>query len=274
MWIFDTVGLTVFMACVGLAAGPSFFSGLQKSGISLGMVAQAAIVFARTGADAKARGVTAFLVPLDLPGVSRSALRDLGTRAIARAVLSFDGPRHGIAAWLAAPAPMGSLDFISPEANLAAAFVVKTPAAMVDDMFAMAAAHDVDFLQHKSEFEAREGIDLKHDLAEPLGGEVAFAVDGPMLPTPSWKLIVEVYDASRLQTAIEHLLERANAEAVKNGKSEGTLVAEDSGGRPGWALTLPATGLTVHYVYTDGYLVAAPSRALVDRALQNRASGY
>src|SRR6478736_2506153 len=35
MWIFDTVGLTVFMASVGLAAGPSFFSGLQKSGISL-----------------------------------------------------------------------------------------------------------------------------------------------------------------------------------------------------------------------------------------------
>src|SRR5213594_105602 len=35
MWIFDTVGLTVFMACAGLAAGPSFFSGLQKSGVSL-----------------------------------------------------------------------------------------------------------------------------------------------------------------------------------------------------------------------------------------------
>jgi len=38
MWIFDTVGLTVFMACVGLAAGPSFFSGLQKSGLSLVVV--------------------------------------------------------------------------------------------------------------------------------------------------------------------------------------------------------------------------------------------
>jgi len=38
MWVFDTVGLTVFMACVGLAAGPSFFSGLQKSGISLVVV--------------------------------------------------------------------------------------------------------------------------------------------------------------------------------------------------------------------------------------------
>jgi putative transport protein len=38
MWVFDTVGLTVFMACVGLAAGPSFFSGLEKSGVSLVLV--------------------------------------------------------------------------------------------------------------------------------------------------------------------------------------------------------------------------------------------
>lgn len=35
MWVFDTVGLTTFMACVGLAAGPSFIAGLEKSGISL-----------------------------------------------------------------------------------------------------------------------------------------------------------------------------------------------------------------------------------------------
>jgi putative transport protein len=35
MWVFDTVGLTTFMACVGLAAGPSFIAGLQKSGVSL-----------------------------------------------------------------------------------------------------------------------------------------------------------------------------------------------------------------------------------------------
>jgi putative transport protein len=35
MWVFDTVGLTVFMAAVGLGAGPSFIGGLEKSGISL-----------------------------------------------------------------------------------------------------------------------------------------------------------------------------------------------------------------------------------------------
>ncbi len=35
MWVFDMVGLSVFIGVVGLTAGPSFISGLQKSGISL-----------------------------------------------------------------------------------------------------------------------------------------------------------------------------------------------------------------------------------------------
>jgi cyclohexanecarboxyl-CoA dehydrogenase len=51
------------------------------------------MVFARTGAGTGARGVSAFLVPLDLPGVARSRLRDLGTHVIGRAVLSFDHVR-------------------------------------------------------------------------------------------------------------------------------------------------------------------------------------
>jgi len=35
MWVFDTIGLSVFIGVVGLTAGPSFFAGLQKTGVSL-----------------------------------------------------------------------------------------------------------------------------------------------------------------------------------------------------------------------------------------------
>lgn len=35
IWIFDTLGLCIFIGVVGLSAGPSFFAGLQKTGISL-----------------------------------------------------------------------------------------------------------------------------------------------------------------------------------------------------------------------------------------------
>jgi len=38
MWVFDTVGLTIFMAVVGLGAGPTFVAGIQKTGLSLLLV--------------------------------------------------------------------------------------------------------------------------------------------------------------------------------------------------------------------------------------------
>lgn len=81
------------LACRAVREGNEYVITGEKSGISLGMVAQAAIVFARTDRNARARGVTAFLVPLDAPGVSRSPLRDMGSRAVARAVLAFDHVR-------------------------------------------------------------------------------------------------------------------------------------------------------------------------------------
>jgi putative transport protein len=38
IWIFDTVGLCVFIGIVGISAGPGFVAGLQKTGISLVVV--------------------------------------------------------------------------------------------------------------------------------------------------------------------------------------------------------------------------------------------
>ncbi len=81
------------LTCRAVREGDEYIITGEKSGISLGMAAHAAIVFAKTDLAAKARGVTAFLVPLDLPGVARSPLRDLGSRAIGRAVLSLDHVR-------------------------------------------------------------------------------------------------------------------------------------------------------------------------------------
>jgi len=81
------------LVCRAERDGDAYTITGEKSGITLGMVAQAAIVFARTERGAKARGISAFLVPLDLPGVSRSALRDMGARVAMRGVLSFDHVR-------------------------------------------------------------------------------------------------------------------------------------------------------------------------------------
>jgi cyclohexanecarboxyl-CoA dehydrogenase len=81
------------LACRAERSGDGYVITGEKSGITMGMAAHAAILFAKTDPAAKARGVTAFVVPLDLPGVARGPLRDLGARAIGRAVLAFDHVR-------------------------------------------------------------------------------------------------------------------------------------------------------------------------------------
>ena len=80
------------LACRAERDGDDYVLTGEKSGISLGMAAHLAIVFARTG-RAGAGGVTAFAVPMDLPGVARSPLRDMGSRCIGRAVLALDHVR-------------------------------------------------------------------------------------------------------------------------------------------------------------------------------------
>jgi putative transport protein len=48
IWIFDTVGLCIFIGVVGLSAGPSFFAGLQKTGLSLVVVGLTAALLPHT----------------------------------------------------------------------------------------------------------------------------------------------------------------------------------------------------------------------------------
>ena len=55
-----------------------------------------------------------------------------------------------------------------------------------------------------------------------LGGEFAFALDGPVLPKPSWKLVVEVYDPARLQATLEWAVGRLNRAARRTRAARGS----------------------------------------------------
>ncbi|HYH46866.1 MAG TPA: hypothetical protein VEG34_14370, partial [Thermoanaerobaculia bacterium] len=191
-------------------------------------------------------------------------------RSQTRAVVAFDQARRGIAAWLADPAPMGALDFVSTEATLAAGFVVKDPAKLLDDLIGSVPELGASIQRLRDE----HGFDLQA-LAAPLGGELAIAVDGPLLPTPAWKLVLEVYDPARLQAAFEDLVRRLDAELASQGKPGVELRTLKQRGRTSYALVAKTGGShpEIHYLYADGYLVMAPSRALLDRALQVKESG-
>ncbi len=192
-----------------------------------------------------------------------------------RITLEFNGQRRGIASWLAAPAPAGSLDYVSANAGAAVSFVAKQPALMLDDIFSTFGASDPNFSQDLAKANSELGLDIRNDLASALGGELTLALDGPVLPTPSWKAIIEVNNSGAFQLAMEKMVQAANREAQKSNMPGLTLNQTQSGGRTFYTIQSQSAGLSTEYNYTfaDGYMIMAPSRALLLAALQTHANG-
>jgi hypothetical protein len=199
--------------------------------------------------------------------------KDVNGKTLSRAALTFSEANRGIASWLAAPGSMGALEFISPNANVATAFVVKEPALLADDLFAFLETVDPEIRSRIQQVEEQQGFSIRDDFAAPLGGEFAFAIDGPILPTPSWKVILEVYDQAKLQNTFERAVEKLNQFSVLHGKGKLTLESTTSGDRTFYAIKSADTGLEVDYTYDNGYFVAAPTRALLEQSLRNRDAG-
>jgi len=199
---------------------------------------------------------------------------DVGGKTQTHATLSFNDPQHGIPSWLAAPAAIGALEYISPDANIVAGFVVKNPVTLVDDLLGVVETVSPDLRKNLDKQQAERGLDIRKDIATPMGGEFAFAIDGPILPTPSWKMVFQVNDSVHLQQTLERVVGEINKEAAKFGKAGLVWDRGDISGRTYYTLKSADFGVEVNYAYTNGYMIVGPSRALVARSISQREQGY
>jgi hypothetical protein len=191
-----------------------------------------------------------------------------------RAALSFKQNRRGVAAWLAEPSPMGALEFISPDAYGVAAIVTKDPSVMFDEALAMVTGRNGgSVLQDLLNYEAEHHVDIRHDVVSPLGNEFLLAVDGPILPTPAWRAVIEINDAARLQNTIEWAIAEFNRDAAARERPGIKLVSETAGGRTFYSVVGSRFPTELHYTFWAGYMLVAPSRAMLMQAIQNHDTG-
>ena len=186
--------------------------------------------------------------------------------------LQFNGTRRGVASWLAAPAPMGSLNFVTPNAAIAVALLSKDPKAIADDIVSMTMANKGD--RELTDAEAKLQVNFRNDLAAALGGEFLLSLDGPVLPTPSWKAVIEVNDSERLEQTLEKLTETIRNQAQGKPSHSIVIQSSDVAGQRFYAVVDQVSANTVaQYTFSNGYMIVAPSRALLMEALQTNASG-
>ncbi|PYX30017.1 MAG: hypothetical protein DMG77_11070 [Acidobacteria bacterium] len=199
--------------------------------------------------------------------------REVGGKTENRAALTFASERRGVASWLAAPASMGALDFISPDASMVNAVVIKNPRSIMEELFQIIGSSEPKFPSELSEFEAKTGVSVLDDITAPLGGEFTFAFDGPMLPTPRWKAVFEVYDPATLQSTIAKLVDSFNREAHHPDVSL-QLAKQHVGSQIYYTLrNQKDVNFEVDYTYVDSYLIAAPDIATLSRAIRDRQAG-
>jgi hypothetical protein len=185
-------------------------------------------------------------------------------QSVSQGELSFGAPRHGAAAWLAKPAPLGSLDFVSPRAFFAMTVVLTSLPQIFDDIKEIAGPSKADTFAMIVGGEKGINLSLKDDLLAQLGGEVTAELDS-VTPKPVWKAILKVNDIDHLQKTLTTLLAVGQLP---------TQHAEEAG----------VTYYTVHvpsqknpvelaYTYLDGYLIVASSPQDLFEAMRLHGSG-
>ncbi|HSK46359.1 MAG TPA: hypothetical protein VLA83_20995, partial [Candidatus Binatia bacterium] len=200
-----------------------------------------------------------------------------GGRSANKMELTFNGPRRGVASWIAAAAPMGGLDFVSGNAAMAGDLMLKDPTQIFDDLREIMGKNAFAMLP---QMEAQLKVNLKDDLLSKLGGEIAFEVQAPPMVVPvdgaakpatpqgpgAFKVILRVLDPAGVQQTLSRLLVMA---PMQSGKREEDGVTFNTLTSPG-----PAGKTTeINYFFMDGYLVIASDRETANEAVRQHRAG-
>ena len=179
--------------------------------------------------------------------------------------LTFTSPRHGVASWLAAPGPLGSLDFLSPKAVIAGAARLKDPALIFVDLKDIATAQNPNALAALAQMEQGLKVSLRDDLLSRLSGEIAYEADNVPSTKPAWRAILKVNDPDHLQATLNTLLATMHVNAQQS----------ENGGVTYHTLEIPSAQKTteISYAFVDGYWIVASSQETVAEAIRVHHSG-
>jgi type IV pilus assembly protein PilA len=191
--------------------------------------------------------------------------KDVSSQSTSEIELTFNGARRGIASWLARPAQLGGLDFVSPKAAMVFGLVLKNPGEMFEDIREIASASNPDALAPLVMAEGQLQVNIKQDLLGKLTGETIIDVENVTGNQPDWRLVFRINDPAGLQQTLARLLDSVPMNATQH----------EERGLTYRSLVVPAgpKPMEISYAFVDGYLVIAPGHEALMESYQLHRNG-
>jgi ferric-dicitrate binding protein FerR (iron transport regulator) len=187
---------------------------------------------------------------------------------------AFQGPRTGMASWLADAGSGVAAEYLPADALVAGYVSMREPLQMFEELTAQVTRSEPEFASGLSSLEEKLGAGFVQNLTAAVGTEAAMALTGFSTSGPKWVMASLANDASVIDRSLMTLVETFNAELGPDEQGERVVFEQETAGGRDWK-TLRPVGLPVGvtWTYDAGYMVAASDRAVAERAIATRHGG-
>jgi hypothetical protein len=188
--------------------------------------------------------------------------------------IRFQGPRRGLASFLANTGSSGAAEYLSENVIAAISASTHEPRLVIDMMKDIIAAKGPDIPDNRAGEKDALGLIFVDELAAHFGTETAFGIENISLKGPAWVLAALIHNPSAFESSVRRLAESFNMKAATNGQPPLiSLTAEVANGRTWTTLTFTHKSISITWTYDRGYMVAASDRGTAMRALATRNTG-
>jgi hypothetical protein len=217
--------------------------------------------------------------PIELAGMMGMKYLFLEQRAPSGAeenemTLAFQGPRAGMASWLADTGSGGAAEYLPADALVAGYVSTREPWQLFEEFTALMTRREESFGPQLALANEKLGAGFIENLTKAVGTEGAFALNGFSVNGPTWMMAAVANNPAVIDRSLQQLVDTFNAQLAAEDQDKRIVFGQESANGRAWS-TLKAAGFPfgVTWTYDGGYLVAGSDRASVERAIATRNGG-
>jgi ferric-dicitrate binding protein FerR (iron transport regulator) len=188
--------------------------------------------------------------------------------------LAFQGPRMGMASWLADSGSGGAAEYLPAEALVAGYVSTREPWKAFEEFTSLMTQRDASFDSQLALANEKLGAGFIEELTRAMGTEAAFALNGFSVNGPNWVMAVLANNPGVIDGSLRRLVDLFNSELAPEDQGKRIVFGQENAGGRVWTTLKPASfpfGMT--WTYDGGYMVAASDRAAAERAIATRNAG-